>query len=563
MKTTVLLPGGFKPPHGGHLQLANAYAKNPEVDKVIVMIGPEERDGITREQAIAVWKMLPTDKKVEILAVSSNSPMVAAFDYVLNMSKDSKGQFAMAASSKGDDAKRSDLFVKSIESYKTKPTKDGRNAPQGITAVKLPIDVTPLNYKGRSDDYEGKGISASILRKDLANLDKKQFATNYPGIDKSVISKIYDVLSKKKKAIYEIIEERAVLSTLIRTLLAEGGAAGHMAHPFDIPSVKTGKDLESVFIKTADFLSKNPVPVKIDGINASIRLGDIKGKRQFVIDRGSNKPLDVQGVNKKNLTDRFGEGHGMIKIGGKVLDIFNKALPSITPELKALGMIDNPNIMLNIEYVEGQSNVQKYDNNFLAIHNLLELVRVSPTKRATQEVSYDKKALQGLIQKVGQVAKKEGFQVLGEIPAKMESKPNFGSALSKSYTVIPSEGKKETKSLQQWLAKAKNTKGEKLKLKDGKTVDALSKQVFVWIKDGKPVSDLIEDPKDTQKAIDSYVIYMATMTLGDVILESLSSPIGEVKDQEGIVVRDKEVYSQPYKITGSFILRGMQSSFQK
>ena len=115
MKTTVLLPGGFKPPHGGHLQLANAYAKNPEVDKVIVMIGPAERDGITREQSMAVWKMLPTDKKVEILSVSAENPMAAAFDYVLNMSKDAKGRFAMAASSKGDDAKRSDSFVKSIE----------------------------------------------------------------------------------------------------------------------------------------------------------------------------------------------------------------------------------------------------------------------------------------------------------------------------------------------------------------------------------------------------------------------------------------------------------------
>jgi hypothetical protein len=226
-------------------------------------------------------------------------------------------------------------------------------------------------------------------------------------------------------------------------------------------------------------------------------------------------------------------------------------------------MIDNPNVMLNIEYVEGQSNVQKYDNNFLAIHNLLEIVRTSPTKRSTQEVSYDKKALQSLIQKLARVAKEQGFQVMGEIPAKMKSKPNFSSALSKSYTVIPEEGKKETKSLQQWLDIAKNTKGEKLKLKDGKTVDALSKQVFLWVKEGKPVSELVANPNDEKLAIDSYVIYMATMLLGDVILESLDSPIGEVKDQEGIVVRDKEVYDKPYKITGSFIIRGMQSSFQK
>jgi hypothetical protein len=178
-------------------------------------------------------------------------------------------------------------------------------------------------------------------------------------------------------------------------------------------------------------------------------------------------------------------------------------------------------------------------------------------------VSYDKKALQSLIQKLAKVAKEQGFQVMGEIPAKMKSKPNFSSALSKSYTVIPTEGKKETKSLQQWLSTAKNTKGEKLKLKDGKTVDALSKQVFLWVKDGKPVSELVANPSDEKLAIDSYVIYMATMLLGDVLLESLDSPIGEVKDQEGIVVRDKEVYDKPYKITGSFIVRGMQSSFQK
>jgi len=31
------------------------------------------------------------------------------------------------------------------------------------------------------------------------------------------------------------------------TILNEGGAAGHMAHPFDLPQVKTGKDLIGFF----------------------------------------------------------------------------------------------------------------------------------------------------------------------------------------------------------------------------------------------------------------------------------------------------------------------------
>jgi hypothetical protein len=171
--------------------------------------------------------------------------------------------------------------------------------------------------------------------------------------------------------------------------------------------------------------------------------------------------------------------------------------------------------------------------------------------------------MQSLIKKVDAVAKKYEFEVMGEIPAKLDRKPNFGSELSKSHSIVMSKGKKETKSLQKWLDQAQNTKGLKLKLKDGKTVDALSKQVFVYVKEGKPIEELVADPKDAKIAIDSYVIYEATMVLGDKILEVMSSPLGDVKDQEGIVVRDKKVYDRPYKITGSFILRGLQTSFGK
>lgn len=398
---------------------------------------------------------------------------------------------------------------------------------------------TPQQYKQLFTDIFG------WYDETIANMLKKKFSTS----------------NTLKESIE--FEKSLVLEYLVYNLLTEGGAAGHMAHPFDIPSVKTGKDLINVFNKTSDSLEKKPVPVKIDGINASIRLAKVDGKTQFVMDRGSNKPLDVKGITSKDLTDRFGEGHGMIKIGGKVLEIFNKALPSIKGELQSLGILKNPNIMFNIEYVEGKSNVQEYESNFLAIHNLLELERVSPTKRVTKEIPYDKKTLSALIKKVDPVAKKYGFEVMGEIPAKLKSKPNFSSELGKNYTVVIDKNNKETKSLQKWLDQAKNTKGLKLKLKDGKTVDALSKQVFMWIRDGKPVNELVADPKDAKVAIDSFVIYEATMKLGDDILKSMTSPLGDVNEQEGIVVRDKSIYDKPFKITGSFIVRGLQTSFGK
>ena len=47
-----------------------------------------------------------------------------------------------------------------------------------------------------------------------------------------------------------------------------------------------------------------------------------------------------------------------------LLNIFNTAIPLIEPELKKLGMWDNPTKFFNTEYVEGKSNVQEYDSNF-------------------------------------------------------------------------------------------------------------------------------------------------------------------------------------------------------
>lgn len=412
-------------------------------------------------------------------------------------------------------------------------------------------------------DVPGFGeMSGTLIRKALSsNLSSQKYEQLFKGIFGWYDPKIAQML--KSKFTQGGVNEYTIFEHIIKKLIIEGGAAGHMAHPFDIPSVKTGKDLLQVFEKTANYLQKNQVPVKIDGINASIRLVKLDGKTQFVMDRGSNKPLDVKGITKGDLESRFGEGHGMIKVGGKVLDIFNEAFPSIKQELTQLGVLKNPNLMFNIEYVEGKSNVQEYESNFLAIHNLLGLERVSPTKRVTKEVTYDKAAMQSLIKKVDKVAKKYEFEVVGEIPAKLESKPNYSSVLSKSYTVNYSPDKKETKSLKAWLDGAKNTKGQIIKLKGGKKVDALSKQVFTWILNGKPVNDLIEDEKDTKLAVDSFVIYNATMVLGDAILSAMQSPLGSVKDQEGIVVRDKQVYDKPYKITGSFIIKGLETSFGK
>jgi len=363
------------------------------------------------------------------------------------------------------------------------------------------------------------------------------------------------------KLVEEILNSKNTLDMGYQLLMC-GGAGGHMAHPFNIDSVKTGKDLIDIFNKSITYLEKGPAAVKIDGVNASIRFVELNGKKQFVLDRGSMKPLDVQGITKTDLESRFGEGHGMIKIGGTVLDIFNAAIPKITSAIKSLGLWDNPNIMLNIEYVAGSTNVLQYDENFLAIHGLLELYQATPKRRATKEISYSKSAMQDLLNNLGETAKKYNYNVLGSIPTTLTSKPNLSTELNRKYTVTFNASTKETKTLLQWLSDAK-VPDTTIKTIDGKTISALSKEVLMKISDGIPLDEFIADTKDYKDAVDGFVIYLATMKLGDAILDKLSSPLGPVKDHEGIVIRDKRIYNEPFKITGKFILGGLASSFRK
>ena len=89
-----------------------------------------------------------------------------------------------------------------------------------------------------------------------------------------------------------------------KDLLSEGGSGGHMLHPFNLPQVKTGKDLIEFFETAAEFVSKkrdnvkasDSASIKFDGVNASIKLIDGPGGKEFALDRGSLKDLDIEGI---------------------------------------------------------------------------------------------------------------------------------------------------------------------------------------------------------------------------------------------------------------------------
>ena len=53
-KYTVLIAGGFKPPHKGHYDFVKFYLDNPDVERVVLFCGEKKRDTISLEATEAI-----------------------------------------------------------------------------------------------------------------------------------------------------------------------------------------------------------------------------------------------------------------------------------------------------------------------------------------------------------------------------------------------------------------------------------------------------------------------------------------------------------------------------
>ena len=262
---TVMLPGGFKPPHEGHLMLAKGYEDMPQVKEVVILVGPKERDGITLEDSEKIWeKLLAGTKKIRVERSKYPSPLLTAYKYI-----EEKGQpgesYALGSSSKGSDYDRIRGFVDQHQD-------DGKYSKDGVSVVELPLDKSkPLYYKGRTDDQNGKPTSASQLRSDLAAQDFENFKTNYPSITSDQqLRDIFDILSKKK------IKESHSQSTLDEANLRKYYDALKITFKSFMDKLKQeGRETKDAFLKMASAIKDGKKLTKQEKTEIGDQLKDV------------------------------------------------------------------------------------------------------------------------------------------------------------------------------------------------------------------------------------------------------------------------------------------------
>ena len=205
-RVVAVIPGKFKPPHRGHLNMVKHYAELADVVKVFV--SPLSREAgdeieIDAEDSIAVWKIYLRDaglNNVEVMRSPKNSPVGASYDFVAN--KDNNPNFAqpgdrviLGASTKGGDEKR---FAGDI----------AKTAAEGVEIL------DPMSYV--FDPPEDIPFSATDFRKALATgEDIFRFLPDESSQSEKEIMNILLDKPEKKTPVMEF------LSSLVREVLVE------------------------------------------------------------------------------------------------------------------------------------------------------------------------------------------------------------------------------------------------------------------------------------------------------------------------------------------------------
>jgi|TARA_B100000768_G_scaffold177828_1_gene192631 hypothetical protein len=149
-------------------------------------------------------------------------------------------------------------------------------------------------------------------------------------------------------------------------LILEGGAAGHMSHPFDNRSLTFGdfkKLIESGLSGELNF-EEDPTE-KTDGQNLFATVKD--GQAMFARNKGQMKnPIDLNGIIKMFT------GHAS-KLVEETYIFAAKDLADALPKLKDQSMFANGLNFVNMELIYSKNpNVIYYDRDVIQFHNIVE-----------------------------------------------------------------------------------------------------------------------------------------------------------------------------------------------
>lgn len=178
-----IVGGGFKPPHEGHYELVKqALAQVPDLDKMIIFVGKNVRDGINQSQAVAVWNLYKDSLGSKVVIIPASKPPIGhIYSYATKNPEDQVYWFLGAR----DEEDRADIASRT--SYLEKNRGKYPN---------LNVEVI---------ESTGTDVSGTATRKALRAGDKEAFFQALPDeVDKD---KVYDIVKTPETKMADAIDE--------------------------------------------------------------------------------------------------------------------------------------------------------------------------------------------------------------------------------------------------------------------------------------------------------------------------------------------------------------------
>ena len=310
------------------------------------------------EKELEIVKQANKKYFVDVIYVTNAYEAIADFAY-----KVSQGLYEPQYLMCGDD--RVDTYTKMIESDKPWKTADGQEC-ENVLKGKMTVNIG----KGRTE-----GVSGTAVRQAIIKGDKSAFAKIMPNGADRMFDDFVAAFKTFRQTLSDTINEyinftslqdyitESVIDTTYKPMIVEGGAGGHMSHPFDYDEL-TGDDL----IELVEDLFGGKITdmkEKLDGTNIHATMNN-NGQVVFIRNK-SNLNSELGGMSIQDMADKWADKPSVqntfLTAGKIITEIFNKL------GKKYFNPDNETRKVINCEcIIAGKTNVMPYASDRVAFH---------------------------------------------------------------------------------------------------------------------------------------------------------------------------------------------------
>ena len=310
------------------------------------------------EKELEIVKQANKKYFVDVIYVKNAYEAIADFAY-----KVSQGLYESQYLMCGDD--RVDTYTKMIESDKPWKTADGQEC-ENVLKGKMTVNIG----KGRTE-----GVSGTAVRQSIIKGDKSAFTKIMPNGADRMFDDFVAAFKTFRQTLSDTINEyinfttlrdyitESVIDTTYKPMIVEGGAGGHMSHPFDYDEL-TGDDL----IELVEDLFGGKITdmkEKLDGTNIHATMNN-NGQVVFIRNK-SNLNSELGGMSIQDMADKWADKPSVqntfLTAGKIITEIFNKlGKKYFNPDADTRKVINCECI------IAGKTNVMPYASDRVAFH---------------------------------------------------------------------------------------------------------------------------------------------------------------------------------------------------